>query len=169
MATYFDSGSDTALLKSGHRTHSDLATVAAVAEADVIGKYTERPPEVLYTARIGNNVNGLATGAVGRFEDVSSAGLPETSTAPELRVYLLGYKTDSAHADVDPQLRTALKRTIADVINWRLSLLTKDAAVESASDDKKSRSYAVNAQDDFPPDWDKRLIPFDSREGLIGL
>lgn len=172
MANYFDyaSADDKKLLLSSHRTHPDLETVAALAEADVIEHYTERPPEILYTARLGARVDGLITGATGRFEDVTTTGQPSSATVAQRRVYLLGYKTDSGHADVDPALKTALKRAIAEVINWRLSRLTREPAVDSASDGGgKSRSFSPNSQDAFPPEWSRRLEPFDSREGLVGL
>lgn len=40
MATYFDSGADTALIHQSVRTHSELATVASNAENDVLRRYT---------------------------------------------------------------------------------------------------------------------------------
>lgn len=171
MASYFDSADadDKNLLRSGFRSHADLTSVAELAEADAIEFYTERPPEILYTSRLGTTLDGLVTGATGRYEDVSSTGLSSNSTAPQRRVYLLGYKADANHVDVDPALRTALKRAIAEVINWRLTMLNRDAAVMSVSGDKKSVLYAANSQDSFPPDWNRRLTVFDSREGLIGL
>lgn len=40
MATYFNSGSDTALIHLSVRTHAELATVAAAVEDDVLRRFT---------------------------------------------------------------------------------------------------------------------------------
>ena len=165
MASYFDhtKTDHLALLPPDIRKHGEIPTIAVLAEADVIGHHTDAPPYLNYTARHAQLNDGIVPmETVG--EDVSA------SANVQLAVYLRGYKADADHADVDPNLKLALRRTIAEVIRWRLNQWVRDQALTSSSDGGgKSRSYADYMKDAFPPRWDRWLRPFRSDEPCWGF
>jgi hypothetical protein len=143
MATYFSSTAtaDLALLPSGIRAHSDLADVAAYAEADVIGAYT-------YDADV-------VTGWGGSLD----AGI--VSLGDGTVVCLRGYAIDAASASA--ALALALKREIADVIRHRLALWRKEPNLVSEGGKTTSKSYRSDSESSWPPTFGKWLRPFDTR------
>lgn len=172
MASYFDISADKNLLPLGIRSAAELANVAAMAEAAVIGAFTMSPSYYLYTAydsfvRTQTNATWLlGYSERGAGEDISAT----TPGAAQIRVFLTGYKVDAAHADVDPNLKTAMKRTIAMVIRWWMVGWNRGQGLASSSDlQSKTRSYRDNADHAFPPDWDMFLRPFDCRPLAWGL
>lgn len=163
MAPYFNpqTKADQELLPSAIRGDPELGRVAALAEADVIAYFTASPPYANYTVRETLAEDGVTDVEV-KGEDVSTS-----ASGPQLRVYLRGYKADADHADVDPKFKIAMRRTVAEVIAWRIARERRELAVTSSSDGSgKSRSYAGNAQDQFPPEWTRWLQPFKSDEPL---
>jgi hypothetical protein len=168
MATYFDATSptDQALLPKAIRASEELANVAALAEADVIAQYTRSVPYLNFTSREEYLRDGIvSTEVVG--EDISNQSAPSNAIVPRLMVFLRGYKVDSADALVDPGLKLAMKRTVAEVTRWRLAQWHKEILISSSSDSiGKSRQYADNAGDAFPPDWNRWLQPYESEEPL---
>ena len=178
MAVYFDpvnSAGDKAMLPYSAQTSKDLANAAALAEASVISYYTGNPPYFLYTTfltyvKSTESISpSSAFGLLGYLErgvgeDVSDTGLPSTAIVPNLRVYLAGYKADSADANVAPSFKAAMKRTIADVCRWYIMQWSSAQGLNSSSDmQAKVRQYRANADDAFPPDWNRWLIPYDKR------
>ena len=157
MATYFDSTAqaDKNLLPPEFRAATDLANVAADAEKDVIEQYAARSHYSWYTARV----------------NVNEGGAPElVNTNLGIYVFLRGYKADAAHVDVDPDLKDALKRTVADVITWRLRQHNADPLVASQSSvDGKSTTWRDSAVYLFPRGFDRRLRRFDLRELCWGM
>lgn len=152
MATYFDSAADKNLLRPASRTNVDLANVAAEAEKDVIEHYSDRAHYTLYTARHCLPQSGELVN-----EDLG------------LYVFLRGYKVDAAHADVDPDLKDALKREIAAVIDWRIMQRDVNTLTTSESDGAgKSVSLRPGAEHVFPPGFGRRLRRFDTREPVWG-
>lgn len=167
MTSYFDTTNDKTLLPPAYRNHAELANVAVLAESDVIGYFTEDPPYWLYTTQLG--LQGFLDASSGTGEDVTNLSAPASAIVPQLRVYLRGYKVDASHANVDPNLKLALKRTIAEVIAWRLNQWTViEAGMQSVSGQEggvpKSKSFRPGAEEAFPPDWTRRLYPYDSRK-----
>lgn len=173
--TYFDPASvaDKNLLPPGVRSSTELANVAALAEAAVIGHYTQNPSYFLYTA-YDAFIRRLNTGAPwllgfaerGAGEDVGAS----TVGAAQLRVYLTGYKADASDANVDPNLKRAMRMTIAQVIRWWTAGWNRQLGVASSSDlQAKTRAYKNNSDDAFPPNWDMLLTPFDARPIPWGL
>lgn len=155
MATYFDStGTDKLLLRPASRSNTDLANIAAEAEKDVIGHYRGRMPDSLYTARIG-----------------SSGVAPElVNETLGLYVFLAGYKVDAADAATDVDLKAALKREIASVIDWRLMQRDVNTLTTSESDGAgKSVSLRPDAAGVFPPGFGRWLRDFDLREPVWGI
>lgn len=148
-----------------------MANVAALCEADVIGYFTADPPYFLYTNQLG--LQGFLDASGGMGEDVTNQGAPSNAIVPQLRVYLSGYKVDASNAAVDPNLRLALKRTIAEVIAWRLNQwksIEPGVASTSGTDAgaPKSRVFRATAEDRYPPDWTRWLYAYDSRPILWG-
>lgn len=171
MTTYFSTTNDLALLPPGMRADGELANVAALAEADVIGYFVSDPPYWLYTNQLG--LQGFFDASLGVGEDITNQSAPASAVVPQVRVYLRGYKADASHADVDPNLKLALKRTIAEVIAWRLwqwKQLEPGVSAASGLDGgaQKSRAFRATAEDRFPTDWYRWLIPYDSRPVLWG-
>lgn len=157
MATYFDTQeqADQNLLPPEFRGAADLANVAVEAEKDVIEQYTDRAHAWWYTARVM----------------INEGGTPESVNANlSMYVFLRGYKADAAHAAVDPDLKDALKRTIAAVIAWRLRQRNADPLVASQSSaDGKSTTWRDSAVFLFPRGFDRRLRRFDLREPVWGM
>src|SRR5688572_23769853 len=103
MANYFtatDSG-HLALIVKAVRDHQALETVAAQAERDVIAHYTHRYPASV-------PLSSQFSGSPGYLQDNG------------FTVALQNFVPDSASC-TDAGLVLALRDTIADVINWRLS------------------------------------------------
>lgn len=174
---YFDATNefDTNLLPAALRTDSELLVLAQLVEADVIAHFTRHVPSTAYTAREGVSDeprfgdSGWVTDVVG--EDVSNQAAPAGAVVPQIRVYLRGYKADAADPAVDPNLKLALKRAIAEVIRWRLAQWKSEQQALSSSADGggKSRSYRDSADDPFPKGWDRWVRPFRSDEPLAVL
>ena len=155
MATYFDStGNDKLLLPPAMRTNADLANVAARAERDVIGQYTDRAHYLLFTARQGT-------------ADVA----PELINATlSIYVYLRGYKVDAADAATDAGLKDALKNEIADTIAWRIAQRDVNTLTQSEADGSgKSQTLHPNAIGLFPPGFGRWLRAYDLREPVWGV
>ena len=132
------------------REHSDLEFIASRAEADVIAAFTAFQHPYGYTARTYN-----------------PAGT-EINADTGLTVFLSEYEEDAA--DADTNFADAMARTIADVIAWRIRWEATNPLVSAESSDLgKSRSYRVSALSPFPPTWDSRLRPYDTREAGWGL
>ena len=172
MASYFDPKNELAdrnLLPPNVRGHSELETVAALAEADVIAHYTRAPGYLNFTAKEAQLQDGIvSTEVVG--EDVTNPTPGAGAVVPQLRVYLRGFKADASHANVDPNLKLALRRTIAEVTRWRLHQWNREQGLSGSSDTVgKSRTYMANAHDPFPPGWQRWLVPFESDEPLWGF
>lgn len=152
MTTYFDATqeADRALLPQAQRGYQDMANIAPLVEADVIALYTDVPQPGSYEPGAPNAQVNENPG-----EDISTS-----STGVQLRVYLKGYKVDASLADAN--LRLALKRTIAEVIAWRIQQrVGGEPGLQSASGDgSKSKGFRERAEDAFPVDWDRWLRPF---------
>lgn len=168
MATYFDHTvqAHKNLLPSDIRTDAELSNVAAIAEADVINEFTRAPGYTNYTSDEELLRDGIvSTEVVG--EDITAEGAPSGAIVPTVKVYLRGYKVDADDPATDPNLKLALRRTIAEVIRWRFGQWRREQAVASASDgNSKSRSFRDGSDSSFPPDWDRWLKPFKSEEPL---
>lgn len=148
MTTYFDPSSTDSLnlLPKSTRVHDDLAVVAADAETDVIAQYTRRAPVSTEFVNVFYSGRGYYAG-------------------DGVWVALRNYLPDASQC-TDASLVLALRRTIADVIAWRLGKRNEALHVESVSQNgpgtfKKVRDEVVNA---FPPgNWGYRLELWDIR------
>lgn len=160
MAPYFDPNdvSHLALLPAELREAQDLADVAADAEADVVNHYTRRAPDLRYTAQQPIALDGQPVVLLLTDRTATQVGVG-------LYVFLEGYQEDADHASVDPDLKTDLRRAIAEVIKWRLRRWSQDLAVQSEGNrDGMSRTYRDAVDDPFPRGWDRWLRKHDSRE-----
>jgi len=181
MAAYFDTTNDKTLLPNDLRDSPELANVAALAEAAVIGYYTSTPPYYLYTAWMGYlQQGGGQPGGIGLWggwfnergigEDITNPSPPSGAVTPQIRVYLAGYKADASSSLVDPNLKAALKKTVAIVIRWWMTGWGREPAVRNSQDmQQKVRTYSANADDAFPPDWNLLLEPYSTKPVYWGL
>ena len=153
MTTYFthNTEADLALLPERYRGYSDLENIAAQVEADVISRYTDMNQPWGYTRR---SYNPAST---------------EINSDTGLAVFLSEYAADASAADTN--FADAMRRTIAEVIAWRIRWVNSNPLLEgeSTSESGKSRTYRQQAFSAFPPHWDWRLKPYDTRERGWGL
>lgn len=91
------------------------------------------------------------------------------TVASSRTVYLDGYN-DTTPASSDAALKDALKRTIADVLSWRLQHYDDDPTASMIVRGSRTVARATSALDpNYPDAWDHRLIPFDLRDPLWGV
>lgn len=177
MASYFDPTAQKNLLPPAIRNDPEVANLAPVCEAAVIGWYTMRPPYFFYTAASVANVSQWIWPSTegGGGEDITAQGQPLTAVVASLRVYLTGYKVDSSDPNVDPNLKIAMQYTIADVITWNMPRWKSETAGVQAESSAgptgpaKSRTFRPYSESTFPPDWNWRLEPFNSKPVTWGL
>jgi hypothetical protein len=124
------------LLPTSMHEDRDIIEIAARAERDIIAFYTRRGSLVDFTSM--------------------EHGAPEAWDSDlGLYVYLLGYKTDAAHADVNSNFAIAMRDTIRDVIVWRIDRSKKDVM------EAKTVNHRLDIRSNWPPDWNWRLQPYD--------
>src|SRR6266550_3020466 len=177
MTTYFNPNgnsafltgqNDPAMLPVAVRNHPDMVMLAGISEADIIDYYTETPSYWwLATSQLGFiqypwGWGGLENPGV----DISA----NQTTAVKLRVYLKGFRPDvnnttgtgSTDPLVDLSLASALRRTVAWVLAWRLHQWKNWEPGESSvsAEVGKSRTFKATAEDAFPPDWNRALFHF---------
>ncbi len=179
MAVYFDVtlAAIKNMLPPSARNDPELANLAPVCEAAVIAWYTMNPPYFFYTAASVANVSQWIWPSTerGGGEDITAQGQPLSAVVPMLRVYLAGYKVDASDPNVDPNLKIALQYTIADVVAWNLRHWKEDAGgvqSETATGPQgpaRSRTFRPYHESTFPPDWNWRLEPFNSKPVTWGL
>ena len=147
MTQYFDIKTDTDLLPKEFRASPEIENLSARVERDIV---------LQYTRRVSPNTHPL----------IGLVGDPFINKGLGLVIFLLGYREDADDPETDPDLKVALKDTVADVLEWRLRKNSyTDPMLSSSSDDAgKSINYRQEAREPFPPDWDWRLKAFDVRE-----
>lgn len=145
---YFDAEDPAhiALLRENIRDVSELKDVAAAAEYDVIAAWSG-------TQFVGNTTYGTYT-----FEST----LIRTSPFP-IYCYLRNFTTDPEDSQADPMLVDALRRTIAQVIEWRVSQWKKDPVLRLQYANATSLNYMDDANAMFPANWRRRLHMWDVR------
>lgn len=156
MSTYFDAAADTARLRPENRAYADLANLAADVEKDVIEAFTVHSEDLSYTAQAQAWLS-------------TPVGEQVTASTNQLYVALRGYKADAADAAVDADLKDALKRTVAEVIDWRIALRTREQAIASTGAAGVSRAYLAESRDLFPRSWRRHLYRFDLRRPAWGM
>ena len=136
------------LLPTDLREASDLANVAAEAEADVIQHFiSEDPPASSLDYVELQDDDGYG---IGRY------------------VCLRGYATDPAEAETF--LQTNMRREIAGVIRWRLKQREKDPLIASESSGEfKGRTFRSDAEQPFPPGFGRWLRNYDTRRPLESI
>lgn len=136
------------LLVSAVRSHQDLEVIAPDAEADVIAHYTRQGTVDLLA------INTLDPYSIGRAYHLGDG----------VWVGLKNYTPDASSC-TDAGLVLALRRTIADVINWRLAKRADAPHLQSVSTQAGTfKTPRRDAVDPFPPgDWPYRLKRWDLR------
>ncbi len=149
---YFDPEleADILLLPESQRKSGEIENVAPQAEADVIRFYTRRASR--------HSALGFPALAEVVNQDLS------------LVVFLLGYKVSPTDPGTDPDLRQALKETIAGVVSWRLMRRNRDKAIITESTDiGKTVTWNTHGAASFPPQFDWRLSNYDLRQPTWAL
>lgn len=156
MTAYFVSTdeSDLAYLPEWARSRSDLDWFASQVEADVIRAYTRQLNDEWDWYRVNQSVY-----------PVPIPRRPYEVLGAREGVFLYGFKVDASDADVDPYLKVAMKRTIAEVVVWRIRQVNVDPMLSSEASEKgKSKTYRGGANASFPPEWDRWLRNFSEVE-----
>lgn len=155
MTSYFDATStaDQQLLLKAFRAHDDLASIAVQAEADVIQHFTRRlPPAIGFQSQFYLGIgyhkgNGIWVSLEGFNPDASLVA--------------------ADHAD----LKSTLKATIADVINWRLAKTGISPVLKgSGTAVGQYKNHRDDVNEPFPPgDWDWRMKPYNLKLPLYTI
>ncbi len=153
MADFFDTSeqADLNLLHSSIRTHDELDNVIDQIEWEIIEFYSQR--------------NGLGVANYEDFFRYENGADPDN----EIKVRLVGYD-QTTPTDSTADLKTALKRTIADVASYVLRNYSVTQDVTSITQGKRSVTYAGTLSwRDFPNGWRRRLKNFDARYSAYGI
>lgn len=141
--SYFDPSGDTNLLPKAYRDHEDLPTLAPLVEDDVIRAYTGGVP----------TIGSIPYGGK-RLDDYRY-------------VYLRGFEEDASLADA--AFAKAMKRTIIEVLTWRLRIRDRDPSLKSESAQESSRTFRDGSDTLFPRAWRRWLEPYDVRPVYYSL
>jgi hypothetical protein len=138
MSSYFDPQADAMLLPEQYRGAKELVEVSAEAEADIINRFTNTSPGAYATAEpLGGNI-------LYRY------------------VHLDGFNDDASLAAA--ALVSAMKRSIAELVAWKLLQRRKDASISSESGKEGGVTYKPGADDTIPHRILRWLEPFDLRD-----
>jgi hypothetical protein len=125
------------------RESVDVADIALSVEKEVIEQFQQRITTHEWNVRL------------------DPVGYP-ANLERRIFVMLEGYHPDADQA-YGP-LRDALKRTIADVVSWRIQMHRRDRAMIVETQGDRNRSYRRDAGELFPSQWEWRLRIFDLRQ-----
>lgn len=126
---------DLTLLPKELRDHSDIANIAANAEADVIAHYT-------------------------RQEAHDDATQLDAGTVAERYVWLRGYEEDDG--DALAAFATAMRRAIANVIRWQIARdrKTPNVVFEGGEPGTTGKTFRTDAESKLPGGFDAPLRSF---------
>lgn len=160
MAPYFNfaNEADLKLLPAWARSHSELEWLATQVEADVIRYYTRPLRDEFEAFRIQDALYPMALNS----RTLELLGNHEA-------VYLWGFKLDADDPAVDPYLKAAMKRAVAEVMAWRLRQVRVDPMVTTESGEGKSKTYRMDANEPFPQGWERWLDNFEATEPMWWL
>lgn len=164
MSVYYDhtDPADLALLPTSMRNAKDVEDLAPLVEQDVINHYTRRQHDMRYT--VLQPVSAPPVGMAARPTFVFTPRGFATDIGNGALVYLAGYTADSADAQCDANLRNALKREIAGVLQWRLEQRQRGLGVSSmGGQGGVTKSFRASADDPFPPWFGRWLKAYDTR------
>lgn len=154
MADFFDISetSDTNLLHSEVRTHSELQNVVEKVEWEIIDRFSER--------------EGGSLGNYSEFFAYENGSNPNA----EIKVRLIGYDEDTP-ANSETGLKEALRRTIADVVSWVLRSYDNSEGVNSISQGNRSATFNFTSPSwrDWPEGWKNKLSNYDVKVVQYGI
>ncbi len=159
MASYFDPNdqSHLAFLPPPIRMAETVERMAPIAEADVINHFTEVPRPSASDLQDLSQMGGASV----------TSRLSTQVGSSVFRVFLRGYEQDADDVDTAayPNLKLDMVRTIAMVIVWRMQQEKREPdALSEASSTGKSITYRSDRLEPFPPNWDRWLRKYDTRE-----
>lgn len=146
MADFFDitKPEDYYLLHSSVRDHTEAGTVANKVEWEVLDAFKFRDMQQR------SNWDAF-------FEYESGADPNEV-----IKVRLVGYDAETP-SESNADLKEALRRTIAEVVEWVLLGYNQTSEVKSESLGRWSATYgSVPSYKDFPAGWKNKLKNFDA-------
>lgn len=150
MADFFNPANDVNLLHSSIRTHSELSNVVEKVEYEIIDFYSQRPSIPI---RVKTGSENLRIGP-------NSTGI---------EVQLIGYDPDDP-TNSDADLKEALRRSIAKIVEWVLLGYNDTSKVKSESMGRWSAEYiTVPSYKEWPNGWNNLLKNFDDREALYSV
>lgn len=155
MATFFntENPNDLALLHADVREATELDRLAEQVEYEVILFYKQR------------DMQGIAT--YQDFFRYEAGASPLTG----IKVRLVGYN-ESDPAKSEPDLKEALRRTIAEVLSYQLRNYENANGVASQSQGNRSVTYTSGQPPtwrNFPHGWNLYLRNFDARIQGYGI
>ena len=146
MANFFniEDQDDLNLLHSSVRGNSELGTVVDKVEWEVIDAFKFRDMQQR------SNWDAF-------FEHESGADPND-----EIKVRLIGYDADNP-SDSIPELKDALRRTIADIVEWVILGYDQTSEVKSERLGRWAVTYGrVPSYQEFPSGWKNKLKNFDA-------
>jgi len=163
VTAYFDASGPTTpsmlMLPPTMRTNSDIARLAAEAEADVINAFTRPLNAVTYFNYPAPASLPVALQLTSVFTDLGTGA----------GVFLRYYTTDASLCTV-PDFVTAMQRTVAAIIQWRFTQSKRDVQIRSRSGGAGIGSNETYLPyDDLPPAWTRWLKLYDTREDAWGM
>jgi hypothetical protein len=155
MATFFDTTdiNDQELLHKDVRLSEELDVMANLAENDVIEFYRQRDMQSLSTYQ--------------DFFRYEAGASPLTG----IKVRLVGYN-EAEPENSHPDLKEALRRTIAEVLSYRLRNYDNQTGIMSQSQGNRSVTFTAGTPAswrDFPHGWNLYLRNYDARIQGYGI
>lgn len=149
-ALYFDptNPADVALVNPLFQNDPLLSQAATMVTQEILDAFTQEVHGIIRMSSfsLGSNISNAF-----RIGD-------------RLYVALRGYSTNANDAATDPQFLLAYKRTIADMIPWRIRQWRRDPMIQSeTSQTGPATTYRGQASWTYPRGVMRRMFPFDLR------
>lgn len=167
MANYFnpENADDLRLLPKALRSADDLEEIADEVEADILNVYTRA-----LNIELSPGLGWYAWGPLLAYRPATQLKNADGSLTNRW-VFLRGYAQDANDSSVDPGLKLALKRAIAEVMRHRIGIKRADPLISSQTDTGQgmSKSFRAEVLEPFPTGWDRWLAPYDTVQPLWGF
>lgn len=139
----------------------DLARLSMECEADLLNHFTKPINRVTYLNYPAPAVLPIALRLTSVFTDLLNG----------LGVFLAGYTVDPTQC-TDTHFVTAIRRSVALLIQWRYTQSQRDVQVKQATGTAGTLAGGQKTWatfDAMPPAWDRYMKPYDTREGEWGV
>lgn len=152
MSVFFIPARDGELLHPDVRGSGELQMVADRIEWEIIDYYKQRDMQSLTT------YDSFFRFEFGR------------DPRQEVKVRLLGYDEENPD-ESEPELKEALRRTVADIVSWVLRNYETEQGASSIRQGNRSITYAgsVPTWREWPVGWSSKLHNFDAKIAGYGI